>query len=91
VTGILNPKVALFFLAFLPQFVCPARGSVLLQFVALGSALGILDVCYESALVLLASGASSRLAAPRLTTWRSRFTGGVLLGLGLKLAFVERR
>jgi threonine/homoserine/homoserine lactone efflux protein len=85
-TGLLNPKVAVFFLAFLPQFVCPARGSVVLQFVVLGTLLGLMDVAYESCLVLLAVRATGWLRTRRAQAWRSRLTGMVLVGLALRLA-----
>lgn len=91
ITGLLNPKVALFFLAFLPQFACPSRGSVPLQFLLMGAALGLMDVAYEGALVLVAAGATSWLTSPRAALWRSRVTGGVLIALGAKLAFADRR
>ena len=90
VTGVLNPKVALFFLAFLPQFVCPARGHVLLQFLALGALLGMMDLVYESGLVLLAFGTAAWLDSPRAAVWRARVTGTVLVGLGVGLAFTKR-
>ncbi len=91
ITGLLNPKVALFFLAFLPQFVCPSRGSVPLQFLVMGVVLGLMDLIYEGGLVLVAAGATSWLASPRAALWRSRVTGGVLIALGAKLAFADRR
>ena len=91
VTGLLNPKVALFFLAFLPQFVCPARGSVLLQCLLLGALLGGLDLLYESGLTLLVARATTWLDSPRVALWRSRLTGAVLIGLGVRLALAERR
>lgn len=91
VTGILNPKVALFFLAFLPQFVDPARGSVMVQFVLLGLIMAALDIIYESGLALVASVLSSRLAhSSRFALWRKRITGGVLVGLGIRLALLNR-
>lgn len=90
-TGLLNPKVALFFLAFLPQFICPSEGSVLLQALFLGGLLGLMDMVYEAALVFIAAGATNWLASPRAAAWRSRVTGIVLIGLGARLAFAERR
>lgn len=91
VTGVLNPKVALFFVAFLPQFVDASQGSVLAQCLLLGSILALMDVVYETALVWLASGLAGTLQSRRTRQWQSRFTGAVLVGLGLKLALAERR
>lgn len=89
--GLLNPKVALFFLAFLPQFVDPARGSVLAQFLVLGATMAVLDTLYECLLVALAARTRSRLiAAPALAAWRQRLSGAVLIGLGSRLALQER-
>ena len=90
-TGLLNPKVALFFLAFLPQFICPSEGSVLLQALFLGGLLGMMDMVYEAVLVSIAAGAANWLASPRAAAWRSRVTGFVLIGLGARLAFAHRR
>jgi len=91
VTGILNPKVALFFLAFLPQFVDPARGSAMLQFVLLGLIMAALDILYETTLALVASALSARLTrSRRFALWRKRITGAVLIGLGLRLALLQR-
>lgn len=90
-TGILNPKVALFFLAFLPQFVDPLRGPVLAQFLILGVSMALLDTLYELALVCLVSGMRERyLRSPRLAAWQNRVSGVVLLGLGLRLAAQQR-
>lgn len=92
VTGTLNPKVAIFFLAFLPQFVDPARGSAFVQFLVLGCILAALDIAYESTLALVAGGLQSRLSgSSRFAAWRQKATGAVLVGLGLRLAFVSRR
>lgn len=90
-TGILNPKVALFFVAFLPQFVDPSRGPVLAQCLVLGLILAAMDVLYESGLVWLSSRMSAAISHPRAQRWRNRATGAVLVGLGVRLAFVERR
>ena len=90
-TGILNPKVALFFLAFLPQFVNPRNGSVLLQFLLLAAVLSVMDIVYESALAFAAGALVRRFAAnPGLTAWRHRLTGAVRVALGLRLAFAAR-
>jgi threonine/homoserine/homoserine lactone efflux protein len=90
-TGILNPKVALFFLAFLPQFVDPQRGSVFVQFVLLGCLLALLDIVYEAMLALIASVLREWLTrSQRFAIWRQRVTGAVLIGLGVRLALTRR-
>lgn len=90
-TGALNPKVALFFLAFVPQFVNPHNGWLLLQFFELGVILAIMDIIYESALVMLTGAAIKSLNKNnRLTRLRQRITGGVLIALGIKMALIER-
>jgi threonine/homoserine/homoserine lactone efflux protein len=90
-TGILNPKVAIFFLAFLPQFVHPERGGVLLQFMVLGVLLSVLGLIGDSVVAWLAGRARTRMAQnERLMRWRETFTGTVLVGLGVHLALGER-
>ncbi len=91
ITGVLNPKVAIFFLAFLPQFVEPGNGSVFIQFLLLGIILGIMDIIYESLLVIVVTTASKWfIQNQRFTSLRRRITGSVLVGLGLQLAFTQR-
>jgi threonine/homoserine/homoserine lactone efflux protein len=90
-TGILNPKVALFFLAFLPQFLDPSRAPILAQCLVLGTILATMDVMYEAVLVWLSGSFSSAWRHPRVQRWQDRCTGMVLVGLGARLAFVERR
>jgi threonine/homoserine/homoserine lactone efflux protein len=91
VTGILNPKVAVFFLAFLPQFVDPERGSVFWQFLLLGTILALLDMLYESVLALVAGRFSYWLMSRSgFAVWRERITGTVLVGLGVRLALTAR-
>jgi threonine/homoserine/homoserine lactone efflux protein len=91
ITGVLNPKVALFFFAFVPQFVDPRHGWVILQFITLGAILAILDIVYESLLALITSTMSERFTQDgKFTIWRQRITGTVLIGLGLRLFFLER-
>lgn len=92
VTGILNPKVAIFFLAFLPQFVNPARGHTFLQFVILGLTFAVLGVLGDGSLALVAGRARGRLlAGSRWAQWRERVTGTILIGLGIRLALHSRR
>jgi threonine/homoserine/homoserine lactone efflux protein len=91
VTGTLNPKVALFFLAFLPQFVRPERGHVMLQFVVLGLVFSLLALLGDSTVALAAGRLSQALRRhPGWAAWRERAVGTVLVGLGLRLAFARR-
>jgi len=90
-TGVLNPKVAVFFLAFLPQFVDPRRGAVLLQFLILGMILGTLGLICDSTIAVIAGRVRHRLdASGRFAAWRERVTGTVLVALGLRLAMADR-
>ena len=91
VTGILNPKVALFFFAFHPQFVRPERGYPFVQFAVLGCILAGFGVVGDSLVAVLTARAHSRvLAGSRGSVWRERIVGTVLVALGLRLAFVSR-
>lgn len=85
-TGVLNPKVALFFLAFLPQFVRPERGGVFVQFAVLGLVLATLGVMGDSIVALIAARTGRRMTAG---AWRERVTGSVLVALGVRLALVR--
>jgi threonine/homoserine/homoserine lactone efflux protein len=90
ITGILNPKVALFFLAFVPQFVDPRHGWVILQFITLGTILAILDIIYESLLAIIFSVMSNRfMQSIKNSIWRERITGIVLIGLGVRFFFMK--
>src|SRR5258708_9053688 len=89
--GILNPKVALFFLAFLPQFVDPKRGPVFLQFVILGAILACIGITFDTLLASIAAKLGHWFAQnPRFTLWRQRVTGGVMVVLGVELALTQR-
>lgn len=88
-TGLLNPKVALFFLAFLPQFVDPTRGMVVGQFLTLGLTVAGVGLCFDSLLAILVSRARAA-GSPAWARWRQRIVGGMFIGLGLRLA-LERR
>jgi threonine/homoserine/homoserine lactone efflux protein len=90
-TGVLNPKVALFFLAFLPQFVDPARGAVPLQFLLLGLILSVIGLCHSLMLSWLVGRMGRRFAgSARVARWQRRITGGVFIALGLRLATQAR-
>lgn len=83
----LNPKTALFFFAFLPQFIDSARGSVAAQTLVLGGLLVALGVCIDSLYALLAGSAGRLLRRDaRILAWRRRLTGSVYIGLGLTTA-----
>jgi len=88
-TGVLNPKVAVFFLAFLPQFVHPERGLVWLQFLVLGVLLSMIGLC-NSLVLSFAVGRFGRGLRQGASRWRQRLTGTVFIALGLRLALQER-
>ena len=91
VTGVLNPKVALFFLAFLPQFVHPERGLVTLQFVVLGLVLSVIGLSHSMAIAFAIGRFGRRLSASaRIARWRQRLIGTLFIGLGLRLAVQQR-
>lgn len=88
---VLNPKVAIFFMAFLPQFVRPELGSLALQLLGLGALVVLVAILVECSAVLLAAHASRALRAnPRLTLWLDRALGSLLVGLGVRLGLSER-
>jgi threonine/homoserine/homoserine lactone efflux protein len=92
VTDLLNPKVALFFIAFLPQFVDPAAGSPTMQILFFGLLFHVTGVPVNL-MVALAGGRLAKLLArrpgwARVQNW---ITGTVLVGLGLRLALSEQR
>jgi threonine/homoserine/homoserine lactone efflux protein len=88
---LLNPKTALFFLAFLPQFVRPERGSAIVQFVTLGLVFVLMSAAYTSLLALAAGGVSRWLGRhSRIGRWQGRVVGTIYLALGVRLALEER-
>ncbi len=91
-TNVLNPKVALFLLAFLPQFIDPARGSTALQMLVLGVFFEVSAAPINLFVVWTASAASQWLRKrPGFHTWLHRLTGIIFIGLGLRLAVSQRR
>ena len=91
-TNVLNPKVALFFLAFIPQFLHPKMEDVFLQTVTLGALFFVSGTTVNIGYALLFSYASSRInSSSRFQAWTSRLTGVVFLGLACKLLLTEKR
>lgn len=91
VTGVLNPKVAVFFLAFLPQFVHPERGHAWLQFLLLGAMLSLIGFANSTMLAFAVGRFGRGLSAnPRPARWRQRAIGTLFIGLGLRLAMQPR-
>jgi threonine/homoserine/homoserine lactone efflux protein len=88
VVEVLNPKTALFFVAFLPQFTDPAAAWPLwAQFLALGAITNAMFSCGDLACIALAGTLRAKLAASHLGQRIARWIGGtVLVGLGVKLA-----
>jgi threonine/homoserine/homoserine lactone efflux protein len=86
-TNVLNPKVALFFLAFVPQFIDAGSPHKALAFIVLGCIFNLNGMLWCSGLALFAARASARLkVSARVGRWLSRGTGCIFLWLGVKLA-----
>jgi threonine/homoserine/homoserine lactone efflux protein len=89
VTNILNPKVAMFFLAFLPQFIDPARGPAGLQTLALGLAFNVCGTLVNVAVAWLAGSARTLLESRGGRAWFQRTSAAILAVLGLRLALAQ--
>jgi threonine/homoserine/homoserine lactone efflux protein len=91
-TEVLNPKTALFFLSFIPQFVDHRSGHVFWQFVALGSASVILNTSADLVVIMLAGPLGERIRSSVAFRRRQRtLTGVIMIGLGTYLATSESR
>ena len=89
---LLNPKIAIFFVAFLPQFVHSSRGPVAVQILVLGTIFTLLAVLSDGAYVLLGGAVSGWLRTGRSARSRlAKLSGGVYIGLGLTAALSGSR
>ena len=91
-SNVLNPKIAIFFLAFLPQFVDRGSSHVALQMVILGITFACFGLCFLL-IVGYSSGTIGRwlTVRPQYAQFFQRFAGGILIGLGIRLAFTEQK
>lgn len=93
-TNALNPKVALFFLAFLPQFIEPGASNHAWAFAALGLLFNVGGLLVNVAAAMLTSGLrngfEARGTAARVGPWLQRGAGALFVGLGVKLALSAR-
>ncbi len=89
-TNVLNPKVALFFLAFLPQFISPASAHPTLAFLFLGVLFNLNSIPVSLGYVSLAAWVSQRSGlVQRGLHWLERAAGALFIGFGVKLAQSE--
>lgn len=88
---LLNPKVAIFFLAFLPQFVVPGAGSVPLQLLLHGVLIIVVAAVIEPPLVLIGGRLTERLRnSPKTAKWLDRALGALLIALAGRLLMLHR-
>ena len=91
-TNILNPKVALFFIAFLPQFIDPTLKNTILPFITLGTTFIATGTIWCLVLATFASAIFSKLKAnKKVSTYINRVCGLTMIGLGIKVALTERK
>lgn len=92
VIEILNPKTALFFLAFLPQFTDPSRGALWMQLLVLGVIFVTMSFAFTSLLAVCAAGVSKWIGRnSSIGRWQGKAIGSIYVALGLQLALQERR
>lgn len=90
-TEVLNPKTALFFLSFIPQFVNRDNGHVFVQFLVLGSISVVLNTSADLMVITLAGPLGNRIrTSARFRRRQSTATGVIMIGLGTYLATSEK-
>jgi threonine/homoserine/homoserine lactone efflux protein len=92
ITNVLNPKVALFFLAFLPQFISINEGNTSFQILFLGIWFDVVGTTVNVLVALLFGKIGAWLSSsPRFVQWQERITGIILIGLGIKVALSSKK
>lgn len=90
-SNVLNPKIAIFFLAFLPQFVDKGSSRVPWQMVILGLTFAGFGLCFLLVVGYFSGTIGKWLTyRPRYAQFLQRLAGGILIGLGIRLAFTEK-
>ncbi|HEY4876542.1 MAG TPA: LysE family translocator [Puia sp.] len=91
-TNVLNPKVALFFLAFLPQFINTKTGNATAQILFLGVWFNVGGTLVNIIVALLFGKIGKLLSkSGRFVQWQKRITGSILIALGIKVALSSRK
>ena len=91
VTNVLNPKVVLFFLSFIPQFVATSSPSKGVAFLVLGAVLIAISTVYNGTIAWLAGSITRRVrSAPKVKVWLDRSIGAVFVALGVRIALADR-
>lgn len=91
-TEVLNPKTALFFLSFIPQFVNRGSGHIFFQFVALGTLSVVLNTTADLVVIALAGPLGERIrSSPTFRRRQRTVTGAIMIGLGTYLATSDSR
>jgi threonine/homoserine/homoserine lactone efflux protein len=85
-TNLLNPKMALFTIAFLPQFVDPGAGSMTLQFLVLGACFVVLEIVVDGTVGLVAGRLAGLFRRRRVRRNLNTVAGSIYIGLGARLA-----
>lgn len=90
-TNVLNPKVALFFLAFLPQFINPKYSQSFLPFLILGLTFVTTGTIWCLTLAMFSSKLSNTIRKNyKVKKWLDKTTGGIFIALGIKLALTKK-
>jgi threonine/homoserine/homoserine lactone efflux protein len=90
-TNTLNPKVAIFFLAFFPQFIHPLYLHSALPFILLGVTYALSGLLWFSMLTLFAGSFSHKLQSnPAIYRWLNKFSGVTFMLMGINVAFTKR-